>query len=371
MNEGMVTIPRPFDAHVHLRQPDGLMPYVLPFTAKVCSRAVVMPNTTPPILTGEDACRYSWPIERVAAENAHGQFEPLMAIYLTAATTPEMIVAARECGVVAAKWYPKGATTNSAEGLGVHQLREALPTLRAMAACGMVLSVHAEDPSSHVFCLDRESGFIGFLRIILHEVPSLKVVVEHVTSAEMVRFVLEAPDTVAATVTVHHLLLTLDDVVGIPAPSESDPAPKAALRPHNFCLPIAKRHKDISALRDVVGKGNSKFFLGSDSAPHLRSAKEGPQCAAGIFSAPVLLPLLAEIFLGNWWQPGSGVPGIEGFTSRFGEQFYGLPPKSGTITLIREPWVVPMAYPGGDDELSPGSSIVPFWAGRTLSWKVA
>lgn len=372
------TIPRIFDAHLHLRQPrgwrgdlgcstDGLLSPVLPFSAAVCARSVVMPNTVPPILNAETACRYREEILRVASMLGYEHFEPLMTIYLTGATTPQMIREAKEAGVVAVKWYPKGASTNSASGLAVSGLSSAIPTLRAIAENGLVLSVHAEDPGRSIFCMNRESSFISLLEMIMREVPDLRIVVEHVTSEAMINFVEDAPATVAATVTAHHLVMTLDDVVGIPEPNELEPSPAAGLRPHNYCLPVAKRPVDRDALLRVVGSGNPKFFLGSDSAPHLQRFKESGCCAAGCFTAPLLLPLIAEVFMYRVFMTPDD---IASFTSRFGERFYGLAPSTHELTLVHRPWVVPSAYPAGDGEMDP-NILIPFWAGRKLNWQVA
>jgi dihydroorotase len=372
------TIPRIFDAHLHLRQPrgwrgdlrcstDGLLQHVLPFSAAVCARSLVMPNTVPPILSAQNACDYRQVIMQMASTLGYEKFEPLMTIYLTGATTPQMIREAKEAGVVAVKWYPKGASTNSASGLAVDGLASAIPTLRAIADSGLVLSVHAEDPGRAIFCMNREDSFISLLRMIMREVPTLRIVVEHVTSEAMINFVEEAPATVAATVTAHHLVLTLDDVVGIPHPNELEPSPEAGLRPHNYCLPVAKRSVDMDTLHDVVGRRSPKFFLGSDSAPHLQCFKESGRCAAGCFTAPLLLPLIAEVFMDKWWTAGEH---MANFTSRFAEQFYGLKPAEGELTLVRKSWVVPSAYPAGDGEMDQ-NMLVPFWAGRTLNWQVA
>jgi len=312
-----ITISKPDDFHVHFRQGE-LMKAVLPSTLKWFGRALAMPNLRPkPVLDTRDAKRYRGEITAAAKEAGHPDFEPLMAIQLTDKTKPRGIKHAQQAGVIAAKVYPIGVTTNSDNG--VRSLKSCALTLQAMQDCGMVLSLHGEKPG--VFCLDREREFLGVLDWLVESFPSLRIVLEHITTFQAVAKVINLPETVAATITVHHLFLTLDDIIG------------GGLSPHNFCKPVAKRESDREALRHAVLWGNPKFFLGTDSAPHPRDRKECASGCAGVFTAPVAMPLLAQFFeehAGKNWRKG-----LEEFSSLHGAKFYGLPKNSGKLTLIR------------------------------------
>ena len=329
-----VRIRRPDDFHVHLR--DGEMLWnVAQHTAVLFGRALVMPNLQEPVLTEKDAAAYKGRIFRVL-EHWKFDFEPLMTIKLTQATTSKMIDDLRVA--IAVKLYPEGVTTNS-EG-GVRDPSDVDPDVfRAMADKGIVLSVHAEQPGA--FCLVREERYLEHIERIALAHPKLKIVVEHVSTEAAARFVLQASENIAATITAHHLLLTLDDVVG------------DRLRPHNFCKPIAKGPVDRATLR-TAAIGSPKFFLGTDSAPHKKESKECDHGCAGCFTAPIALDLCTEVFAAMGRLEALGQ-----FTSERGARFYGLPPNSGTVTIERREYLVPSAY--GD--------VVPFRAGETLGWK--
>jgi dihydroorotase len=334
-----LTIRKPDDFHVHLRT-GGLMRSVLPHTARHFRRALVMPNTDPPILVAEQALEY-WAEIMVQAPAA---FEPLMTIKIVPGTTPGQIRDAKKRGVMAGKLYPDGVTTGSANG--VRDFKALTRVFAIMEEVGLVLCLHGEDPGEDVFCLDREERFLETLLWILQEFPNLKVVLEHLSTSASANFVKTYyGGNLAATVTVHHLEITLDDVIG------------DKLRPHHFCKPVAKRPEDRERLiRAVTEPGQTKFFLGTDSAPHAREAKECDCGAAGVFTAPLAMPLLAEIFDGR-----GSLDLLEQFTSVNGANFYGLPLNEERITLVREPWIVPDNYDG----------VVPLRAGQEITWRVA
>lgn len=346
-----LTIRRPDDFHVHFRD-GGMLTRVLPFTSGVFGRALVMPNTVPPVLNADDAQRYRERILNRAASFGHEHFRPMMTIKLTPETDPETIDDARErANVIAGKLYPQGVTTNSDDGWT--DLKAMWPVFEAMEAVDMVLCIHGEVPDA--FCLDREEHFVKkALPGIARSFPKLRIVLEHVTTEAGVVMVTQILDNVYGTITPHHLMLTLDDVIG------------GELRPHNFCKPIAKRVSDRKTLIQAAIISD-KMFLGTDSAPHTRQNKECDSGCAGVFNAPVALPLLAEIF-----DEHGATERLEEFTSTRGASFYGVEPNPDTITLVREPWKVPTDYlaAGGPREHSLGS-VVPFCAGRTLSWKVS
>ena len=258
MEKKELVIRKPDDFHAHLRR-DAILDTVLPYTAEQFARALVMPNTDPKVLTAEDAETYYWEIEtRRRRLLAKHNFRPLMTIYLTEKTTPATILKARAAGVFASKLYPEGATTNS-QG-GVSDVEKIYPALEKMEELGMVLSIHAEEPKA--FCLDRETAYLDTFWKIYWDFQELKIVWEHVTTAAMAELLERYPDRVAGTITAHHLVLTLDDLIGDKA------------KPHNFCKPIAKRPEDREALIKAATSGNPKFFFGSDSAPHCRFNKE-------------------------------------------------------------------------------------------------
>ncbi len=340
-----LVITRPDDWHLHLR--DGpTLAAVLPATAAVFGRAIIMPNLRPPVVTVADALAYR---DRILAARPEGSaFEPLMTLYLTDRTSPsEIRRAASEPAVAAAKLYPAGATTHSAAG--VTNLRGIAPVLEAMAEVGLPLLVHAEvtDPTVDVF--DREAVFIErHLAPLVEALPELRVVVEHATTADAVQFVLGASERVAGTVTPQHLLMDRNALF------------EGGLRPHRYCLPVLKRREHTEALRAAIRSGTPKLFLGTDSAPHARAAKESDCGCAGCYTAPFALPLYAEIF-----EAIGALDRLEAFASHHGPDFYGLPRNEGQVTLVREAQTVPERLPLGDQE------IVPLRAGSELQWRAS
>jgi dihydroorotase len=339
-----LTLTRPDDWHLHLRDGDGLRA-VVGHTAERFHRAIVMPNLKPPVTTTAQAIAYR---ERVlAALPAGNSFEPLMTLYLTDNTTPEEIQRAVESGVVkAVKLYPAGATTNS--DAGVTHIYKPEAALRAMAELGMPLLVHGEVTEAHVDIFDREAVFLDtVLKPLLQHIPDLKVVAEHITTREMADFVLHAGDKVAATITPQHLLLNRNAML------------VGGMRPHHYCLPVLKRESHREVLVEVATSGNNKFFLGTDSAPHPKGAKESACGCAGIYSAHAAIELYAEAF-----EQAHALDRLEGFASFYGADFYGLPRNHDTITLVKEAWEVPASYPFGDEV------VIPFRAGEKIAWQL-
>jgi len=339
-----VTIRQPDDWHLHLR--DGAhMQAVLADTARRFARAIVMPNLKPPVSTTELALAYR---QRILAALPQGaRFQPLMALYLTDNTRPAEIGRARASGAVhAVKYYPAGATTNSDSG--VTDIARCLDTLEAMAAVGMPLLVHGEVTDLEVDVFDREKVFIErTLAPLVARLPRLKVVLEHITTADAAGFVERAPPTVAATITAHHLLMNRNALF------------QGGIRPHLYCLPILKREAHRAALVRAATSGNPKFFLGTDSAPHARHTKEHACGCAGIYTAHAGIELYAEVF-----ARAGALDKLEGFASLHGADFYGLPRNEATITLRREPWQVP-------DQIAYGSeALVPLRAGAAVEWKM-
>jgi dihydroorotase len=340
-----LTLIRPDDWHLHLR--DGpQMAAVLADSAKRFARAIVMPNLGTPVRTTQEALAYRGRILDAMPPGAH--FEPLMTLYLTDDTPPEEIALARRSGHVhGVKLYPAGATTHS--DAGVTRISRCFNTLEKMAEQGMPLLVHGEVTDPEVDVFDREPVFIEqVLGPLLARFPGLKVVLEHVTTREAVQFVEVTGANVAATITAHHLLLNRNALF------------QGGIRPHHYCLPVLKREAHREALVEAAVSGNPKFFLGTDSAPHARGAKEAACGCAGIYSAHAALELYAAAF-----EEAGALERLEGFASRFGAQFYGLPANPGTITLERRDWTVPAALPFGAEEL------VPLRAGETIPWKIA
>ncbi|MBS0378376.1 MAG: dihydroorotase [Proteobacteria bacterium] len=336
---------RPDDWHLHLRDGTALAA-LLPFTARQFARAIVMPNLRPPVTTTAQARAYR---ERILATLPAGlRFEPLMTLYLTDRTSPAEIDTARASGVVhGVKYYPAGATTNSESG--VTDIARVDAVLAHMAAVGMVLQVHGEvtDPAVDVF--DREAVFIErVLAPLIERHPRLKVVFEHITTREAVRFVLGARAGIAATVTPQHLLMNRNALF------------TGGIRPHHYCLPVLKADLHRLSLLDAVASGTPRLFLGTDSAPHARHTKEAACGCAGIFSAHGALELYAEAF-----EEAGALSHLEAFAAFHGADFYGLPRNSGQVTLVRESWDVPAHYPFGEDEL------VPLRAGERIAWRMA
>lgn len=335
-----LVIRTPDDFHVHLREGDMLRS-IVGYTSHEFARALVMPNTSRPVLDGRDVTQYRDRIisSIVPADDGAPSFEPLMTVKLIRSTTPNVLSEARLAGAVAAKFYPEGVTTNSDDG--VADIRELEVALGAMERLGMVLCLHGEVPG--VFCMDREAAFLSSLRWVSRSFPLLRVVLEHVTTAAAVDEVFRLPDRVGATITAHHLFHTLDDVVG------------GMLSPHAFCKPIAKTPADREALRIAAMSGSQKFFFGSDSTPHAVGRKECSSGCAGVFSAPVAVEALTMAF-----DEEDELHRLENFLSRFGAEFYGLPLNPGTITVSRHEWTM------GET----ASNVVPLFAGRTLPWLV-
>ncbi|MGQ5522237.1 dihydroorotase [Chitinimonas sp. PSY-7] len=341
-----LTLIRPDDWHLHLRDGEALKA-VLPDTARRFGRAIVMPNLKPPVRTVEEAAAYR---ERIlAAVPANMKFEPLMTLYLTDVTPPEEIAKIKESGFVkAVKLYPAGATTNSDAGLT--DINKAMPTLAAMAELGVPLLVHGEvtDPAVDVF--DREAVFIDrVMKPLLEKLPTLRVVFEHITTKQAANFVWSAGNNVAATITAHHLLMNRNALF------------QGGIRPHHYCLPVLKREIHREALMDMVASGSPKFFLGTDSAPHGKSTKEAACGCAGMYTANNGIELYAEAF-----DTLGALDKLEGFASRFGPMFYGLPANDDTITLVKEETRVAMELPyvGSD-------TLVPLRAGEAVAWRLA
>ena len=340
-----LVIRRPDDWHVHLRDAAALAA-VLPFTAARFARAIVMPNLDPPVTTTEAALAYR---ERIRAALPTGaQFEPLMTLYLTDRTPVEEVSRAKAAGgVLGCKLYPAGATTHSAAG--VTDLRRLDAVFERMAEAGLVLQVHGEvtDPSVDVF--EREPRFIdAVLAPLAERHPLLRIVFEHITTRAAVEFVLNAREGIAATLTPQHLLLNRNALFA------------GGLRPHHYCAPVLKAESERLALLDAVVGGSPRLFLGTDSAPHARSAKEAARGCAGIFSAHAGIELYAEVF-----AAAGALEKLEAFASIHGADFYGLPRNGGTITLVPEPWEVPASYPFATEEL------VPLRAGERIAWRLA
>jgi dihydroorotase len=339
-----LVIRRPDDWHLHLRD-DMALRAVLPFTATRFARAIVMPNLKPPVTTTQLALAYR---ERIRAALPPGvRFEPLMTLYLTDATAPDEINRAQDSGAVhGCKLYPAGATTHS--DAGVTDVRRIDAVLERMAELGMVLQVHGEVTDPQVDVFDREARFIDdVLRPLSDRHPTLRVVFEHITTRAAVQFVATARPGIAATVTPQHLLMNRNALFA------------GGLRPHHYCLPVLKAEAERAALLSAVATGSGRFFLGTDSAPHARHAKEAACGCAGIFSAHAGIELYAEAF-----EAAGVLDKLEGFASLHGADFYDLPRNTGTLTLSTDPWTVPESYPFGSDEL------VPLRAGERIPWRV-
>ena len=339
-----LTLTRPDDWHLHLRDGDALAA-VVGASAAQFARAIVMPNLKPPVTTVAQAAAYR---ERIlAALPAGSVFEPLMTLYLTDNTTPDEIRAAKASGFVhAVKLYPAGATTNS--DAGVTDVARVARALEAMQAAGLPLLVHGEvtDPAVDVF--DREQAFVDRVMIPLRrDFPALRIVFEHITTREAAHYVRDAADGIGATITAHHLLWNRNAIF------------TGGLRPHWYCLPVLKRETHRLALVEAATGGNPRFFLGTDSAPHAQRLKEHAAACAGCYTAPHALELYAAAF-----ERAGSLDRLEGFASRHGPAFYGLPVNAGTVTLERAPWTIPESLP------FPGAAIVPLGAGETLAWRL-
>jgi dihydroorotase len=340
-----LTITRPDDWHAHFR--DGeFMESVVAATARQFARAIVMPNLKPPVVDTRQAKAYRDRI--LAALPPKAKFEPLMTLYLTDDTPAAEIERAHKAGFVkAVKYYPAGATTNSASG--VTDIRKVDAVLEAMQGVGMPLLVHGEvtDPDIDVF--DRESVFLDrILAPLVKRFPKLKIVVEHITTHEAAAFVERAPENVAATITVHHLLLNRNAIFS------------GGLRPHHYCLPVLKREPHRRALVKAAISGSPKFFLGTDSAPHTRRNKEMDCGHAGLYTAHAAIELYAEAF-----ESAGALDKLEAFASHYGADFYGMPRNRGKVKLLKSEWEVPAEYPFG------AQTVVPMRAGQTIGWRLA
>ncbi len=338
-----LTLTRPDDWHLHVRDGDALHT-VVPHTAAQFGRAIIMPNLRPPVTTAEQALAYKARI--LAAVPAGVQFEPLMTLYLTDKLPPDEIARAQAAGVVAAKLYPAGATTNS--DAGVTDLRNIYPTLEAMQRAGMPLLVHGEVTSPDIDLFDREAVFIDTQLIPLRrDFPELKIVFEHITTQEAAQYVASADRFTAATLTAHHLLYNRNAIF------------TGGIRPHYYCLPVLKRETHRLALVQAAISGSPKFFLGTDSAPHPAQLKEHASGCAGCYTAHAAIELYAEAF-----DNAGALDKLEGFASFYGADFYGLARNAGTITLRRESWTPPESFAFGEAELKPLRS------GEALPWRL-
>jgi len=338
-----LTLRAPDDWHVHLR--DGAMlAFAADQTARQFARAIVMPNLSPPITTAAAGAAYR---ERILAALPHGRaFTPLMTAYLTDEIDPDEVAGGFEAGIfTACKLYPAGATTNSAAG--VTDIRKISRVLERMEKIGMPLLVHGEVVSPDIDIFDREAIFLEeVLAPVLTSFPALKVVLEHITTQDSVQFVEAAEPNVAATITAHHLRIDRNAMF------------QGGMRPHAYCLPVAKRRYHREALRKAAVSGNPKFFLGTDSAPHQKHDKESACGCAGIFSAPAALESYAQTF-----EEENALDRLEAFASEFGPRFYGLALNDGTVTLRRQPTAIPETMTDKD------VLVVPFHAGETLGWR--
>lgn len=339
-----LSLTRPDDMHLHLRDGDELVS-VLRDTVRQFARAIIMPNLKPPVVTVAEAAAYR---ERIlTALKRDADFEPLMTLYLTESTSPDEIRKARDSGFVhAVKFYPAGATTNAQSG--VRALSKVYPVLEAMQEAGLPLLIHGEVTDPHIDIFDRELVFIEqVLMPMLDEFSRLRVVLEHITTADAADFVQSGPDRLAATITPQHLLLNRNALL------------VGGIQPHHYCLPILKREEHREALVAAATSDCERIFLGTDSAPHAREAKENACGCAGIYSAHTALELYAEVF-----EAAGALDRLQAFASERGADFYGLPRNTSTVTLQRQSWLVPQILPFGTRE------IVPLRAGSELQWKL-
>ncbi len=341
MNE--LTLTRPDDWHVHLRDGAALFT-VVPHTAAQFGRAIVMPNLKPPITTANQALAYR---NRILAAVPPGMaFDPLMTLYLTDNLPPDEIARAKDAGVVAAKLYPAGATTNS--DAGVTNLRHIYKTLEAMQRAGLLLLMHGEVTSPEIDLFDREAVFIDSQLIPLRkDFPELKMVFEHITTREAAHYVRDGDRFIGATITAHHLLYNRNAIF------------TGGIRPHYYCLPVLKREAHRLALVQAATGGSGKYFLGTDSAPHAAHLKEHATGCAGCYTAHAAMELYAQAF-----DAAGALDQLEGFASFHGADFYGLPRNKGTVTLRRESWTVPESFAFGEAQLKP------LGGGEALPWRM-
>jgi len=339
-----LTIQAPDDWHLHFRDGDILTETVAA-TARCFRRAIVMPNLVPPVTDAEMALDYKNRILNAVPNNS--QFDPLMTLYLTNLTSSQTVIDAKKAGIPAIKYYPAGATTNS--DAAVKEIEVLYPVLQTMSDEGVILLIHGEVTESEIDIFDREKVFIEtILTQIVTSFPHLKIVLEHITTKDAVEFVTQSGPNVAATITPQHLMLNRNDLL------------VGGIKPHNYCLPVLKRNIHQQALREAVATGSNKFFLGTDSAPHEKDQKENACGCAGCYSAWSALELYAQVF-----EDLDALDKLEAFASHYGADFYGLPRNEGTVTLVKEQWKV-----AKEIILPNGKSIVPFYAGMTLDWRV-
>ncbi len=338
-----ITLIKPDDAHLHLRDGEYLSTTVAD-SAKRFARAIIMPNLLPPITSLTQVAAYR---DRILAQVPTGMhFQPLMTFYLTAEMTPQLVAQAKAAGtIIGFKLYPKGATTHS--DAGVSSLENIYPLLAAMEEFDMPLLIHGESIDSAVDVFDREKVFLEELAKLLGRFPKLRMVLEHISTVEAMRFVLAAPSTLAATITAHHLLLNRNHLL------------QGGIRPHYYCLPILKRRDDQQALIAAATSGHPKFFLGTDSAPHALQKKETACGCAGIYSAHAALELYAEVF-----EQQGCLDKLPAFASQYAADFYRLPQNTETITLLKKPWQVPEYLDFGHERL------IPLRAGEQIEWQV-
>lgn len=339
-----ITLTRPDDWHLHLREGDSLAS-VLPHTARCFARAIVMPNLKSPITTTKRALDYRELILAALPENS--RFEPLMTLYLTDDTPPEEIARAKLSGRIhGVKLYPAGATTHS--DAGVTRLSRCFHTLEKMQELGIPLLIHGEVTDPEIDIFDREKAFLEMtLGPLVERFPDLKVVLEHITTRDAVQYVEVTGPNIAATITAHHLLMNRNALF------------LGGIRPHNYCLPVLKREEHREALVEAAISGNPKFFLGTDSAPHAKHTKEAACGCAGLYTAHAAIELYASAF-----EEAHALDKLEGFASFHGADFYGLPRNKDRITLVRKEWRVPDSYKFGEHE------VVPMRAGESLAWQL-
>jgi len=339
-----LTMTAPDDMHLHLR--DGeMLDRVCPHTAREFARAMVMPNLSPPITTVAAALDYQQRIQQAAGRD---QFRPLMTLYLTDNTPPDEIrLAADHPDILGVKLYPAGATTNSS--MGVTRLSNVMPVLEEMARTNLVLQVHGEVTDPHVDIFDREAVFIEqILQPLVRELPELKIVLEHITTADGAQFVSDNSANIAATITVQHLWFSRNDIF------------KGGIRPHYYCLPILKREQHRHALIKAATSGQDCYFLGTDSAPHTQHRKESACGCAGMYTAHAALPLYASLF-----EQFNALDQLEQFASLAGAQFYGLATNESKITLIKKNWTVPNQY-----DIPGNEALIPLFAGQSVEWQL-
>lgn len=341
-----LTITRPDDMHLHLRDNEAMMA-VVPFSAKQMGRAVIMPNLKPPVCDVQAALSYRKRIiQAIPAEYKH--FTPLMSLYLTDKTTPQTVYEASNAGIISFKLYPAGATTNSDDG--VTDLWKLQPTLEAIAEKQMILSVHGEVVDANVDIFDREAVFIDKILIpLLDKIPNLRIVFEHITTKNATKLVEQADERLAATVTPQHLLFNRNHLL------------VGGIRPHFYCLPIIKREEHrIALIEAVTGSSSHKFFLGTDSAPHAQNAKENACGCAGVFSAHAAIEIYAQIF-----DNANALDKLEAFSSKNAAKFFRLPENKDKITLIKQKQQIVNEYDFGN-----GNKLIPLFAGESIEWSI-